>query len=110
MSDVATIGHTAIKVRDICGAIELLEDLLGFSVVRRAGEGEVPSSVWFEEGLQLVRAPEFEGPEGRIHHLGVLVADRKAIVQECESRGFVKVRPNWYALPDGLVLEFLPQG
>jgi catechol 2,3-dioxygenase-like lactoylglutathione lyase family enzyme len=110
MSDVATIGHTAIKVRDIRGTIRLLEDLLGFSVLRRAGEGDVPSNVWFEEGLQLVHDPEFKGPEGRMHHLGVVVADRKAIVQECERRGFVEVRPNWYALPDGLVLEFLPQG
>jgi hypothetical protein len=28
-------------------------------------------------------------------------------VRECKSRGFSEVRPNWYALPDGLVLEFL---
>jgi hypothetical protein len=71
------------------------------------GDGEVPSNVWFEEGLQLVHDPDFEGPEGRLHHLGVVVSDRDAMVQECEKRGFSEVRPNWYALPDGLVLEFL---
>ena len=109
MSTRATIGHTAVKVQDITGTIALLEDLLGFTVIRRAGEGETPSNVWFEEGLQLVHDPEFEGPEGRLHHLGVLVADREAMVQECERRGFAEVRPNWYALPDGLVLELLPQ-
>ena len=109
MSDVATIGHTAVKVKDITGMIVLLEDLLGFHIRRRAGDGEVPSNVWFEEGLQLVHDPDFEGPEGRLHHLGVLVSDREAMVQECERRGFSEVRPNWYALPDGLVLEFLPR-
>jgi hypothetical protein len=30
-----------------------------------------------------------------------------AVAQACERRGFVEVRSNWYALPDGLVLEFL---
>jgi hypothetical protein len=105
----ATIGHTAVKVKDIQGAIALLEDLLSFTVSRQAGEGEIPSNVWFEEGLQLVHDPHFEGPEGRLHHLGVLVADREAIVQTCKEKGLSEVRPNWYALPDGLVLEFLQQ-
>lgn len=108
MSSSATVGHTAIKVRDIMGMIDLLEDLLGFHVRRTAGEGATPSNVWFEEGLQLVHDPDFDGPEGRLHHLGVLVPDREAIVQECQKRGFVEVRPNWYALPGGLVIEFLP--
>jgi catechol 2,3-dioxygenase-like lactoylglutathione lyase family enzyme len=109
MSDKATIGHTAVSVKDINGTIALLEDLLGFQEIRRAGEGETPSNIWFEEGLQLVHDPDFEGPEGRLHHLGVLVADQAAMAQECARRGFTEVRPNWYALPDGLVLELLQQ-
>ena len=107
MTEGATIGHTAVKVKNINGMIELLEDLLGFHIRRKAGDGDIPSNVWFEEGLQLVHDPDFEGPEGRLHHLGVLVSDQEAIAQECERRGFAEVRPNWYALPDGLVLEFL---
>jgi catechol 2,3-dioxygenase-like lactoylglutathione lyase family enzyme len=107
MSKIATIGHTAVKVKDIVTMTALLEDLLGFRVSRQAGDGEAPSNVWFEEGLQLVHDPEFEGPEGRLHHFGVLVPDRAAMVKECLKRGYREVRPNWYALPDGLVLEFL---
>ena len=107
MAKDATIGHTAVKVKDIKGMIKLLEDLLGFHVRRKAGDGEIPSSVWFEEGLQLVHDPDFEGPEGRLHHLGILVSDRDAMAKECTRRGFSEMRPNWYALPDGLVLEFL---
>ena len=107
MSEGATIGHTAVKVKDITSMIKLIEDLLGFRVKRRKGDGEIPSSVWFEEGLQLVHDPDFEGPEGRLHHLGILVSDNEAMPQECKRRGFSEVRPNWYALPDGLVLEFL---
>lgn len=109
MSGIATIAHAAVKVKDIAGTIVLLEDLLGFQVVRRAGDGEVPTNVWFDEGLQLVHDPGFEGPEGRLHHLGVVVSDREAMARECERRGLSEVRPNWYALPDGLVLEFLVQ-
>jgi len=108
MSNVAAIGHTALRVSDIAGMTDLLEDLLGFRVRRTTGDAETPSNVWFEEGLQLVHDSEYAGPEGRLHHLGVLVADRETMVQECEKRGFTEVRANWYALPDGLVLEFLP--
>ena len=107
MSEGATIGHTAVKVKDITSMIKLIEDLLGFRVKRRKGDGEIPSRVWFEEGLQLVHDPDFKGPEGRLHHLGILVPDKEAMAQECKRRGFSEVRPNWYALPDGLVLEFL---
>lgn len=103
----ATIGHTAVRVQDINGMVELLQDLLGFTVSRTMGEGDAPANVWFEEGLQLVLDPEYAGPEGRLHHLGVTVADREAMAAECARRGFTEVRPNWYALPDGLVLEFL---
>ena len=41
----ATIGHTAIKVQDITGRVELFEDLLGLTVRRSMGEGETPSNV-----------------------------------------------------------------
>jgi len=107
MTEGATIGHTAIKVKDINGMIKLIEGLLGFHVVRKKGDGEVPTGVWFEEGLQLVYDPDFGGSEGRLHHIGILVSDKNAMVQECKRRGLSEVRPNWYALPDGLVLEFL---
>ena len=109
MTEGVTLAHTAVKVKDINGMIELIEDLLGFRVSRKKGDGEIPLSVWFEEGLQLVHDPDFEGPEGRLHHLGILAPDREAIMQDCKRRGFSEVRPDWYALPDGLVLEFLSE-
>lgn len=107
MAKGATIGHTAVKVRDINGTIKLLEDLLGFNILRKKGDGEIPTAVWFEEGLQLVYDPDFDGPEGRLHHIGILVSDKDAMVQKCKQIGLTEVRPNWYALPEGLVLEFL---
>ena len=109
MAEGVTLAHTAVKVKDINSMIKLIEDLLGFRIRRTKGDGEIPSSVWFEEGLQLMHEPDFEGPEGRLHHLGILVSDREAMVQECKRRGFSEVHPNWYALPDGLVLEFLSE-
>ncbi len=107
MTEGATIGHTAVKVKDMNGMIKTIEDLLGFHVSRKNGDGEIPSNVWFKEGLQLVHDPDFGGPEGRLHHLGILVSDRDAMAQECKKRGLSEVRPYWYALPDGLVIELL---
>ena len=107
MNEGATIGHTAIKVKDINGMIKMIEDLLGFHISRKKGDGDIPTSVWFEEGLQLVHDPDYEGPEGRLHHVGILVSDRDAMAQECKKRGFAELRPYWYTLPDGLVLEVL---
>ena len=76
MSERATIGHTAVKVKDITGTIALLEDLLDFTVIRRAGEGETPSNVWFEEGLQLgtnagirIAGPHFLQPGPQLGHV-----------------------------------------
>jgi lactoylglutathione lyase len=107
MAEGATIGHTGVRVKDIIGMTKLIQDLLGFHVSKKKGDGEIPSAVWLEEGLQLVHDPDFAGPEGRLHHIAVLVSDRDAIAQECKKRGFSEVRPYWYMLPDGLVLEFL---
>lgn len=107
MTEGATIGHTAIRVKDMQGMIRILEELLGFRVSRTKGDGEIPANVWFEEGLQLVHDPDFGGPEGRFHHLGVLASDKEALAKACRERGFSEVRPYWFALPDGLVLEFL---
>ena len=107
MAEKASIGHTAVKVKDINGMIKLLQDLLGFKVARKGGDGEKPSNVWFEEGLQLVSDPDFSGPEGRLHHIGILVPDKTAAIEKCKEFDLSEVRPGWYALPDGLVLEFL---
>ena len=109
MVEKASIGHFAIKVKDINGTVKLLEDLLGFKVDRKAGEGETPLHVWFEEGLQLVSDPDFNGPEGRLHHIGVIVPDKDEIIEKCKELSFSEVRPGWYALPNGIVLEFLTQ-
>ena len=54
-----------------------------------------------------VGASNFDETEGRLHHLGILVSDKNTMIQECKKKGLSEVRPNWYALPDGLVLEFL---
>ena len=93
MAEGATIGHIGVKVKDINGMIKMIEDLLGFHVSRKKGDGEIPSSVWFEEGLQLVHDPDFGGPEGRLHHLAILVSDRDAMAQECKRRGFSRGAP-----------------
>ena len=37
MTEGATIGHTALKVKDINGMIKMIEDLLGFHVSKKGG-------------------------------------------------------------------------
>ncbi len=34
--------------------------------------------------------PDFEGPEGRLHHLSILVSDVDAIVQDCKKKGIFR--------------------
>lgn len=63
--------------------------------------------VWTIGGIQLMSAAGFEGPEGRLAHLGIMTEDLNAVLEEARARN-VKELPqgrNWLQLPDGLRIE-----
>jgi catechol 2,3-dioxygenase-like lactoylglutathione lyase family enzyme len=103
------VEHVAIRVKDIHWHIRFFRDVLGMTVRELDGAAEAPRQVWTIGGMQLMSDPTFEGPEGRLAHLGVMTEDLGAVLQAAKAWG-VKELPqgrNWLALPDGLAVEIL---
>jgi catechol 2,3-dioxygenase-like lactoylglutathione lyase family enzyme len=104
----AYVEHAAIRVRDLEWHIRFFRDVLGMTL-RDDRRGQVPSQVWTVGGVQLIADPEFDGPEGRLAHLGVMVEDEAAVLREAAAWGITTLPqgPNWLRLPDGLCIEIL---
>ena len=104
------LEHAAYRVKDIDWHIRFFKDALGFTVAKVEGSSDHPTQVWMHGGLQLISDPDFNGPEGRMGHLGIMVEDLEAALQEVYGWG-VKELPkgrNWLELPDGLMIELIP--
>jgi catechol 2,3-dioxygenase-like lactoylglutathione lyase family enzyme len=104
----AYVEHAAIRVRDIEWHIRFFRDVLGMTL-RDDRRGQMPSQVWTIGGVQLIADPDFDGPEGRLAHLGVMVEDEAEVLREAEAWGVTALPqgPNWLCLPDGLCIEVL---
>jgi hypothetical protein len=95
-------------VRDLDWHIRFFRDVLGMTI-RDDRRGETPSQVWTVGGVQLVADPAFDGPEGRLAHLGIMVEDQADVLREAASWNVTELSqgPNWLRLPDGLCIEIL---
>jgi catechol 2,3-dioxygenase-like lactoylglutathione lyase family enzyme len=106
----AYVEHVAIRVKDIDWHVGFFRDVLGMTIRdETGGDGKAPRQVWTIGGVQLIADPDFQGPEGRLAHLGVMAEDQEAVLRAAETWG-VKQLPqgrNWLALPDGLNVEIL---
>ncbi|PKU22184.1 VOC family protein [Telmatospirillum siberiense] len=103
------VEHVAIRVRDIHWHIRFFRDVLGMTLREVQGEPDAPRQVWTIGGVQLASEPGFEGPEGRLAHIGVMTEDLEGALAEAERWG-VRHLPqgrNWLQLPDGLCLELI---
>jgi len=60
-------------------------------------------------GIQLVSDKSFEGPEGRMAHLGIYADDLEAALEEAYRWGVQEMPQghNWIRLPDGLEIEMM---
>ena len=103
------LEHIAIRVKDIQWHIRFFKEALGMSLRSVDGPGDHPKQVWTIGGLQLVSDPSFEGPEGRIAHLGIMTEDVEAAIEEVNKWHLTQMPQgrNWFALPDGLIIEVL---
>ena len=104
------LEHTAVRVKDIHWHIRFFEEALGMPVDRMQGPADDPDQLWTVGGVQLVSDKAFEGPEGRMVHLGVRTDDLDAALDVVYSFEGVKELPNgrnWFELPDGLQVELM---
>lgn len=103
------VEHVAIRVRDIDWHIRFFREVLGMTLREVDGPSEAPCQVWTIGGVQLIADPAFEGPEGRLAHLGVMTEDLEAALREAQGWGVAALPqgPNWLVLPDGLVVELI---
>ena len=101
------LEHTAVRVKDIQWYIRFFNEALGMPIKRVDGPADHPKQVWTLGGLQLVSDPNFEGPEGRIAHLGIMTEDLEAALEEVYKWNVTQMPKgrHWCMLPDGLVIE-----
>ena len=103
------LEHIAIRVKDIQWHIRFFKEALGMSLRSVDGPRDHPKQVWTIGGLQLVSDPNFEGPEGRVAHLGIMTEDLEGVLEEVYKWGVTQMPQgrHWFALPDGLIVEVL---
>jgi catechol 2,3-dioxygenase-like lactoylglutathione lyase family enzyme len=106
----AYLEHVAFKVKDLHWHIRFFREVLGMTLRDVDGDAGSPRQAWTFGGLQLVADPDFEGPEGRFAHLGVMCEDVDAAIAAAEKFGVSHLGKgaNWLVLPDGLIVELLP--
>lgn len=102
------LQHLAVYVKDIQWHIRFFA-ALGMPVTRVQGDADDPRQVWTAGGMQLVSDKSFEGPEGRVAHLGIFAEDLEAALEEAYKWGVVEMAQghNWFRLPDGLAIEMM---
>ncbi len=103
------LEHVAITVRDIDWHLRFFREVLGMTIYKTTGPEDKPEKAWTIGGMQFNADSEFNGPEGRMAHLGIMVEDLEEVLREAQKWG-VRELPqgrNWLALPDGLELELM---
>ncbi|CAJ0680564.1 VOC family protein [Ralstonia mannitolilytica] len=105
----AYLEHVAIWVKDIRWHIRFFEDVFGMTLREVDGPVEAPRQYWTLGGLQFIHAPQYEGPEGRLAHLGVMCEDLEAALAAAQAHGVSEMPQgrNWLRLPDGLAVELI---
>jgi catechol 2,3-dioxygenase-like lactoylglutathione lyase family enzyme len=101
--------HTALRVRDLEGALRFYGDVVGLQVQRVGGpDPNRPGSVWLQ-GIQLVRAAEQDTAEkGVLDHIGFSVANIDEIVESVVAAGTELEGPiRETTLPDGQKMKLV---
>jgi catechol 2,3-dioxygenase-like lactoylglutathione lyase family enzyme len=103
------VEHVAVRVKDIAWHIRFFREALGMPIREVEGSADQPKQIWTVGGVQLVADPGFEGPEGRLAHLGIMTEDLEAAITAAHAWGVTELPQgrNWLALPDGLAVELI---
>jgi catechol 2,3-dioxygenase-like lactoylglutathione lyase family enzyme len=106
----AYIEHIAIRVTDVDRHVDFFRHVLGLGIrAEQPAEAARPRQVWVLGSVQLIEDPGFEGPEGRLAHLGIMVDDYDGVLARAAAWGArsLPAGPNWLELPGGLNVEIL---
>lgn len=106
----AYVEHVAIPVKDIDWHIRFFQEVLGLGIRdEKHAAGARQRQVWLVGGVQLIQDGTFDGPEGRLGHLGIMVDDYEGVLERAARWGArpLPAGPNWLVLPDGLIIEIL---
>ncbi|WP_407315748.1 VOC family protein [Pseudomonas sp. nanlin1] len=105
----AYVEHVAVWVKDIHWHIRFFNDVFGMTLREVQGTVEDPVQYWNLGGMQFMSAPDFEGPDGRLGHLGVMCEDMEAALAAAWQFDVSEMPQgrNWLRLPDGLAVEFI---
>jgi catechol 2,3-dioxygenase-like lactoylglutathione lyase family enzyme len=103
------VEHVAVRVKDIHWHIRFFREVLGMTVRQTDGPADDPAQYWSLGGMQLIADLGFEGPEGRLAHLGIMVEDLEEALQAAQAFGVSEMPQgrNWLRLPDGLAVELM---
>lgn len=105
------LEHTAVYVKDIHWHLRFFEQALGMPLRNLQGDKDDPVQAWTIGGVQLVADKNFQGPEGRMAHLGIRTENLQEALDEVYKFEGVKQMPgrerNWFTLPDGLAIELM---
>jgi catechol 2,3-dioxygenase-like lactoylglutathione lyase family enzyme len=103
------VEHVAVRVKDLQWHLRFFREVLGMTTRMVDGDPEAPRQVWTIGGMQFIQDPNFEGPEGRLAHLGVMTNDLEAALEASKPFGVTEMPQgrNWLRLPDGLAVEIL---
>jgi catechol 2,3-dioxygenase-like lactoylglutathione lyase family enzyme len=109
MTSKAYLEHVAIWVKDIHWHIQFFHDVLGMTMREVEGTVDNPSQYWTLGGLQFIAKSDFQGPEGRLAHLGVMCENLEAALHAAKAFGVCELPQgrNWLRLPDGLAVELI---
>lgn len=105
----AYLEHVAIWVKDIHWHIGFFHKVFGMTLREVQGTLEEPQQYWTLGGMQFMHKPDFDGPEGRLGHLGIMCEDLEAALAAAHTYHLETLPQgnNWLRLPDGLAIEFI---
>jgi acyl dehydratase len=109
MTPKSYVEHAAIFVKDIHWHIRFFKEVLGMECREIDGTPENPNQYWTIGGIQFISNPNFDLPEGRLGHLGIVCEDMEFALEKAKAFGVVEDYrgKNWIHLPDGLFLELM---
>ena len=105
----AYLEHVAIWVKDIQWHIRFFHEVCGMTLREVQGTVENPVQYWTLGGMQFMAKPDFDAPEGRLGHLGVMCEDLEYALNAARAFGVTEMPQgrNWLRLPDGLAVELM---